>query len=136
MNLKHDNVFYRLFSSIRYDWSYCVDERVDWMLEVLPYTSVSNKTEMKEELIAMKKVFLREEEREPSHFDGREWVMQTNLDYRFPAKWIKIDDIDLDSLSNSEKVGPYLNDEDDDCNCHECVEVFYEAWKKEVIKHV
>ena len=132
MNLKHDNVFYRIFSSIRYDWSYGIDERADWLLEILSHTTVFDKEEMKKTLIAMKESFLEDLKRDYDDrwFDGRSWA-KGHISYLDAWEWISLLYIDLHYPDKKNPAWSFpVLDEDDD-NCHDDVEILYKAWKKQ-----
>ena len=122
MNLKHDNVFYHMYSSIRYDWTNGVKERGEWLLEILPFTSVIDKNGMKDLLETM----ISSCQRSEYFFDGRDWVRDCSFNYLKVDKWISnLNDIDL--IYDEGEYYPYLNEND---NMYEDVEVLYEEWKK------
>lgn len=115
-----NNVFCKIFVSIRLDWGYGVDERGTWLLEILPFTSVVDKVGVKEHLETMIEAWTVA----PDDFDGRSWTRDGPYSYNYLEKWI----------TNWKRI--YLfdtaNEIFDDMN-HEDAEVLYSLWKAKTL---
>lgn len=80
-----NNVFYRIFESIREDWTCGVGERGRWLLEILPRTSVREKEKMREHLEEMMEAWWQVA---PDEFDGRNWTRDGPFCCLEPEVWV------------------------------------------------
>lgn len=83
-SLLSNNVFYDVYTSIRHDWTESIDERVEWLLDILPHTTVKYKENMTRHLEAL----LQAWEEDPEMFDGRSWIRDCDFSYVYPETWI------------------------------------------------
>jgi hypothetical protein len=112
-----NNVFLKIFQSIREDWSYGVGERGEWLLDILPRTSVRNKEGLKGHL---KDMIVAWNMQDDDEFDGRRWIRDCNYSYMYPSNWIK----DWKPICLFDGDNEFFSPMD-----YEDAEVLYEIWK-------
>jgi len=119
--LLSNNTFYEVYSSIRRDWSQEMDERIKWLLEILPHTTVKYKVEMIKNLEAI----LQAWEEDPDMFDGRTWVRDCDFSYVYPEEWIE----DWDYVTLLDADGDEFEE-----NLHDDARAMYNLWKSKHLK--
>ena len=80
-----NNVFYNIFRSIRIDWSRGVNERGQWLLRVLPHTSIEDREEMEGFLGRILQAW---EQGEHIRFNGSKWIRDGPYCYMTPEAWM------------------------------------------------
>jgi len=80
-----NNVFHQIFRSIRLDYAEGVEERIGWLLEVLPHTTIKDIEEMKEYLDRLLQVW---EQNNPAAFSPSRWIRDGPYCYMTPEAWM------------------------------------------------
>jgi len=117
------NAFYEIYSSIRHDWTQEMDERIKWLLEILPHTTVRYKVDMIENLKEMLQVW----EEDPDMFDGRTWVRDCDFSYVYPENWIE----DWSYITLLDADGEEFEE-----NLHDDAREMYNLWKSKRLKYL
>jgi len=116
------NAFYEIYSSLRHDWTQEIDERIKWLLKILPHTTVRDKVGMIENLEAI----LQAWKEDPDMFDGRTWVRDCDFSYVYPENWIE----DWAYLTLFDAYGWEFDE-----NLHDDAKEIYNLWKKGQLKY-
>lgn len=112
-----NNVFHKIFRSLRVDWLRGVNERGQWLLEILPRTSIEDTEEMEGFLGRILQAW---EERQRVGFKGSRWVRDGPYCYMTPEAW----------MTNWECVDLLdPNGGTFDCLGYEEVERMYNLWR-------
>jgi hypothetical protein len=111
-----NNVFYNIFRSIRIDWLRGVNERGQWLLEVLPHTSIEDREEMEGFLGRI----LQAWEQRQCRFKGARWVRDGPYCYMTPEAWM----INWECVDLLDPDGRTFNRLD-----YEEIETMYNLWR-------
>lgn len=115
------NAFYDIYSSIRQDWTQEIDERIKWLLEILPHTTVKHKEDMTKHLEELSQAW----EEDPDMFDGRSWVRNCDFSYVYPENWIT----DFNYVTLLDADGEEFEE-----NLHDDAEEMYNLWKSKQLR--
>lgn len=118
-----NNAFYNIYTTIRHDWTESIDERVEWLLDILPHTTVKYKENMTRHLEEL----LQAWEEDPEMFDGRSWIRDCDFSYVYSETWIT--DLDYVILLD-------INGEEFEENLYDEAEEIYNLWKSRQLKYL